>query len=366
MGMRCCGNVECWNDSFASWCCRGVACGGLPRDCSRAGTLRLVQSWKPSSSAWISLSVVGAVLLAVCLARLLVGPAAISIDVLLDRGARVGVGIVVGAALALAGVLLQCLLRNPLASPDLLGLASGAGLGVMLAVYAGFLMGLGIADPGGLSGGFAAVVGALAALSIAWIAAQRRGVLDPIMLVLVGVVVSIVCSAIMSVVKHLLPDQGVAAGRLLLGALRDDVTAREFGVVGGATVACGIAAFLCGRTLDAMSMGEDEARSVGVPVGLVRTSLFIASGILAAGSVVLAGPVGFVGLICPHLVRIWTGPSHRVLVPRAMMAGAALVVGADTLVRVIDLGSGRIPITVLTSLVGGPMLVWMLRREGTR
>jgi len=236
----------------------------------------------------------------------------------------------------------------------------------MLAVYAGFLMGLGIADPGGLSGGFAAVVGALAALSIAWIAAQRRGVLDPIMLVLVGVVVSIVCSAIMSVVKHLLPDQGVAAGRLLLGALRDDVTAREFGVVGGATVACGIAAFLCGRTLDAMSMGEDEARSVGVPVGLVRTSLFIASGILAAGSVVLAGPVGFVGLICPHLVRIWTGPSHRVLVPRAMMAGAALVVGADTLVRVIDLGSGRIPITVLTSLVGGPMLVWMLRREGTR
>jgi iron complex transport system permease protein len=94
--------------------------------------------------------------------------------------------------------------------------------------------------------------------------------------------------------------------------------------------------------------------------------LFVASGVLAAGSVVLAGPVGFVGLICPHLVRIWTGPSHRMLVPRAMMAGGALVVGADTLVRVIDLGSGRIPITVLTSLVGGPMLVWMLRREGTR
>jgi iron complex transport system permease protein len=316
--------------------------------------------------AWISLSVLAAALVAVCVARLLVGPAELSVDVLLDRGGRVSVGLIVGGALALAGVLLQCLLRNPLASPDLLGLASGAGLGVMLAVYAGFLMGLGIADPGGLSGGVAAVVGALAALGVAWVAAQRRGVLDPIMLVLVGVVVSIVCSAIMTLVKNLLPDQGVAAGRLLLGALRDDVTWREFGVVGVATLGCGLAAWGAGRTLDAMSLSEDEARSVGVPVGLVRTMLFVASGVLAAGSVVLAGPVGFVGLICPHLVRIWTGPSHRMLVPRAMMAGGALVVGADTLVRVIDLGSGRIPITVLTSLVGGPMLVWMLRREGTR
>ncbi len=287
-------------------------------------------------------------------------------DVLLDRAGRVLVGVVVGAALALAGVLLQCLLRNPLASPDLLGLASGAGLGVMLAVYAGFLMGLGIADPGGLSGGVAAVVGALAALAVAWIAASRRGVLDPIMLVLVGVVVSIVCSAIMTVVKHLLPDQGVAAGRLLLGSIRDDATGREVGIIGGLTLLGVIGATLAGRTLDAMSLGEDEARSVGVPVGRVRTALFISSGILAAGSVVLAGPVGFVGLICPHLVRLWTGPTHRTLVPLAAMAGAALVVGADTLVRVIDLGSGRLPITVLTSLVGGPMLVWMLRREATR
>lgn len=302
----------------------------------------------------------------ICLARLLIGPAALSFDVLQDRAGRVLVGVVVGGALSLAGVLLQCLLRNPLASPDLLGLASGAGLGVMLAVYAGFLMGLGIADPGGLPGGMAAILGALAALAVAWAASSRRGVLDPIMLVLVGVVVSIVCSAVMTLVKHLLPDQGVAAGRLLLGSIRDDTTAREVGIIGGLTLLGVVLATLAGRTLDAMTLGEDEARSVGVPVGRVRSALFIGSGIMAAGSVVLAGPVGFVGLICPHLVRLWTGPAHRTLVPLSTIAGAALVVGADTLVRVIDLGSGRIPITVLTSLIGGPMLVWMLRREATR
>jgi iron complex transport system permease protein len=305
-------------------------------------------------------------LVAAVVTRLLVGPAELSVDVLLDRGVRVISGGVVGAALAIAGVLLQCLLRNPLASPDLLGLASGAGLGVMLAIYAGFLMGLGIADPGGLPGWVAAVVGAMGSLALAWAASQRRGVLDPFTLVLVGVVVSIVCSAGMTLVRHLLPDQGLAAGRLLLGAIRDDGSAAELWAVGVATLVCGVVACVAGPTLDTMSIGEDEARSLGVPVGSVRTLLFVGSGILAAGSVVLAGPVGFVGLICPHLIRVLGGPAHRWLVPGAAMAGAALVIGSDALVRVIDLGSGRIPITVVTSLVGGPLLVWMLRRGPER
>jgi iron complex transport system permease protein len=305
-------------------------------------------------------------LVAAVVTRLLVGPAELSVDVLLDRGVRVISGGVVGAALAIAGVLLQCLLRNPLASPDLLGLASGAGLGVMLAIYAGFLMGLGIADTGGLPGWVAAVVGAMGSLALAWAASQRRGVLDPFTLVLVGVVVSIVCSAGMTLVRHLLPDQGLAAGRLLLGAIRDDGSAAELWAVGVATLVCGVVACVAGPTLDTMSIGEDEARSLGVPVGSVRTLLFVGSGILAAGSVVLAGPVGFVGLICPHLIRVLGGPAHRWLVPGAAMAGAALVIGSDALVRVIDLGSGRIPITVVTSLVGGPLLVWMLRRGPER
>ena len=110
------------------------------------------------------------------------------------------------------------------------------------------------------------------------------------------------------------------------------------------------------------AMGEDEARSVGVPLGMLRVVLFVTAGVLSAASVVVAGPVGFVGLICQHAMRLLAGPSHRVLVIGAAMAGATLVVFADAVLREIDFGSGHPPISVLTSLVGGPVLVVLLRR----
>jgi iron complex transport system permease protein len=105
---------------------------------------------------------------------------------------------------------------------------------------------------------------------------------------------------------------------------------------------------------------------VGVGLSRLRTVLFLTSGVLTAGSVVLAGPIGFVGLICPHAVRLLAGPGHRVLVLGSALAGAALVVGCDALVRVVDLGTGQLPIGVLTSLLGGPVLIWLLRREAGR
>jgi iron complex transport system permease protein len=94
----------------------------------------------------------------------------------------------------------------------------------------------------------------------------------------------------------------------------------------------------------------------------VRIFLFAASGVLAAGAVVLAGPIGFVGLVCPHIARILSGPRHRTLIPAAMLAGAALLVGADALVKLLPLDAGRLPIGVITALVGGPVLIAMLRR----
>jgi iron complex transport system permease protein len=277
------------------------------------------------------------------------------------RQERVLIGVIVGAALAVSGVLLQCLLRNPLASPDLLGLASGAGLGVTLAAYAAYRAGGYIAPPA--ANVPAALIASLAALGLVYLLSQRRGLIDPISLILIGVIVAIICSAVTVFVQQLLPDKGLSVSRWLLGALRDDAAWTELVAVGAATLCAVLVAVRLGPAMDAASLGDDEARSLGVPLGALRAFLFVASGILTAGAVVLAGPIGFVGLVCPHLIRLGAGPAHRTLVVGSALAGAALVVGADALVRSIDLGTGRLPIGVLTSILGGPLFIVMLRRQ---
>ncbi len=316
----------------------------------------------------LTLSLVGAALIAAALLRLVVGgdspawPA--SEELWRLRGARVLAGTVVGACLGGAGVMLQCLLRNPLASPDLLGLASGSGFGVMFASYLAFKAGQGIA-PGAASAP-AALIGSLGALGIVYALSQRRGILEPVTLILIGVVVSIIASAATMFVQHMLPDRGVAAGRWLLGALNDDTTGGQLAAVGGVALAVVLGAAWMGPAMDAASLSDDEARAVGVPLDRLRAFLFIGAGVLSAGSVILAGPIGFVGLICPHVVRLGAGPGHRVLVLGAAGAGAALVVGADAAVKAVDLSSGRLPIGVITSIIGGPLFVVMLRREFAR
>lgn len=283
------------------------------------------------------------------------------LDIRRIREQRVLAGLVVGAALAVAGVLLQCLLRNPLASPDLLGLASGAGLGVTLAAYVAFCATGEIAPQA--ANPPAALAASLAALAVVYLLSQRRALIDPISLILVGVIVAIMCSAATMFLQHLLPDRGLAVGRWLLGALPDDAGWPQLGAIGAVTLASVLAAMLFAPAMDAASLGDDEARSLGVPLGRLRAFLFVASGVLTAGAVVLAGPIGFVGLVCPHLIRLGAGPGHRTLVLGSVLAGGALVVGADALVKSIDLGAGRMPIGILTSILGGPLFIVMLRRQ---
>jgi iron complex transport system permease protein len=241
----------------------------------------------------------------------------------------------------------------------------------MTIVFVGFQAGLGIAatELAGGGGGLgwtttsAAILGAFGALSLVYALSQRRGLLDPVTLVLVGVVVSMMCAAATGLLKSLMPDQGLAASRLLMGALSEDIPQGQLALVGGLTVLGTAAGAWAGPAMDASSLGDDEARSVGVRLGALRTLLFALSGVLAAASVVIAGPVGFVGLICPHAARLLLGPGHRTLVIGAGMAGATLVVAADAATRLIDFGSGHPPISILTSLMGGPVLVILLRRR---
>lgn len=274
---------------------------------------------------------------------------------------RLLTGSVVGVGLAIAGVLLQSLLRNPLAAPDLMGLSAGAGLAVTLsALLTGGAIGVaGSAVP--------ALAGAMAVLGFVWLLSQRRGLVDPITMILVGVILSVLLGSATALVRTQLPDQGQSAARWMMGAISDD--APRGAVAGVWVLTLGVAgvSWWMGRLFDAASLGEDEARSSGVPIGWVRAVQLIGAGVLTAGTIVLAGPVGFVGLVCPHAARLLLGPGHRMLVVGSALAGIALVVGADALIKGVPGPAGRIPVGVVTSLVGGPVFLVMLlrsRRDG--
>jgi iron complex transport system permease protein len=270
------------------------------------------------------------------------------------------VGASVGAGLATSGVLLQALLRNPLASPFILGISAGAGLGVMAALYAAHVLGFRGAGPA--TDMLPAMIGALAVLATVYALAQRRGWLDPVSLVLVGVIVSAICGALIMLLQHLVPTglHGEIT-RWMMGRIPESVPGATLALAGGLSIGgVAIAAYM-GRAMDAATLSDDEARSVGLALGRLRLWMFALAGALTAGAVALCGPIAFVGLIAPHATRLILGPRHRRLVLGSALAGVLLVVGADVVRQAIDLGGGRMPIGVFTALIGGPAFIWLLR-----
>lgn len=270
--------------------------------------------------------------------------------------------IIVGAGLGLAGALMQSLLRNPLASPYLLGVSSGAGLGVMAAMAisaAGGLMSAATID-----WSLPAMIGATGALFIVLALGRRNGWPDPITVLLAGVVVATICAGAMMLLQHLVPMD--VRGRFLtwmMGTIPEILSDIQLAIAGGLIVIGIICALLMSHWLNASLLGDDEAQSLGVPIGPMRLVLLSLAGIMTAVTVAIAGPIGFVGLIAPHVARRLVGPSHQAYLPASVMAGIIIVVGADAARQAIDLGTGRLPIGVLTILAGGPIFLWLLRRE---
>ena len=274
------------------------------------------------------------------------------------RWTALAVGMTVGAGLAVCGVLLQALLRNPLAEPFILGLSSGAGLGVMAAMYAAYALG---GSWFGESQTLPAIVGALSALAVVYMLGQRRGVLDPVSLVLVGVIVSTICGAGIMFFQHLVPTGLRGQFTLwLMGNINEGISRTTLVFAGVLTAVGMIIGILMGRAMDAATLGDDEARSVGLSIGWLRFSMFVLTGVIAAITVAVAGPIAFVGLIAPHAARLVLGPRHAVLVVGAALAGAALVVGSDVARQALDFGGGRMPIGVFTAIIGGPAFIWLL------
>ncbi|GAA2442734.1 iron ABC transporter permease [Streptomyces macrosporus] len=275
------------------------------------------------------------------------------------RAPRVVLGALVGAGLAVAGTVLQALVRNPLADPFLLGASSGASAGAVVVIVLG--VGAGVATTVALP--VAAFVGSLGALVVVWALARRGGAMTTGRLVLAGVAVQYVLSAFTSLV-------------LVLSARAEHVRAVLFWTLGGlggarwselalpaVALALGTGLLLAlARPLDLMLAGEEDARGMGLDPGRFRAWAFVLTSLVVGVLVAHSGAIGFVGLMVPHAARMAVGAAHRRLLPVAALGGAVFLLLTDLLARTVA-APEEIPVGVVTALAGGPFFLWLLRRS---
>lgn len=273
------------------------------------------------------------------------------------RVPRVLLAALVGAALAASGVVFQGLLRNPLADPYILGISSGAGLGAMLAVIGGFGWTVWGRSPIAVS----AFLGALATVWLVWGLGRLTGRYHVTGLLLTGVVVNAFLSAVILFLASIARSQQFYA---TVFWLMGNMTEEDFLVlwVGGGCILAGVVAlFFLSPQLNIISVGHQDARSIGVPVERIEMAAFAIAAFITAVAVSLSGLIGFVGLIIPHAVRLVFGPDHRQLLPLSSLAGAMFLVVADTVARMI-VAPAQLPVGVVTALAGGPFFLVLLVR----
>jgi iron complex transport system permease protein len=266
---------------------------------------------------------------------------------------RVIADILVGAALAGAGAAYQTLFRNPLVSPDILGVSSGAGLGAAV----GILLSLPVIGIEALA--FAA--GIATVVIVYMIAAAMRNLDRTLVLVLAGVVVGALAGACIALVKILADpyDQLPAITFWLLGSLAGVKNADLVVAVPVVLVALVPLALLRWR-IGVLSLGDDEARAVGVDVPRLRATVIAAATLMTASAVAISGVIGWIGLMMPHIARMLAGPNFAKMLPVALLLGAAFILVVDTIAR--TMARVETPIGILTAVIGAPFFLWLLAR----
>lgn len=286
-------------------------------------------------------------------------------DVFLSlRGARALACMLAGSALGVAGVLVQGLFRNPLASPDILGTSAGANLGGRLAILA--FQPLLVASHGVLSPDvllpLGCLVGAVVSLAFLLFFVQQES--DSMVLLLVGFILGSLFLSVASFVTSI-AQESWEVGRAVVAFALGSVTGTSLRVIALCTplVLVGtLAAFAWGRTLDVLLSGEEEAKTLGVDVRATRSWVVIWVSVLTSAAVTLAGSIAFVGLIVPHVLRPIVGSTHRSLVPAAALLGGSFAVLCDVGARAIPTRS-EVPLGVVTGLLGAPVFLWLLVRQ---
>jgi iron complex transport system permease protein len=270
---------------------------------------------------------------------------------------RVIVAVLVGSALSLAGVILQGLFKNPMADPYVVGAASGASFGAALAIA--LTAGAGLARIGLVP--LAAFVGSIGSMFIVYNLARVGGRLPVVNLLLAGVAVSTFLSSLVSLIIVLSSRNLQEIVFWLMGGFSgrhwDHVLIMLPYLIGGLALTVYHL-----RDLNALLMGEETAAHLGVNVEAVKRTLLVAASLLTAAAVSVAGVISFVGLVVPHIVRLIIGPDHRFLVPATVIGGGVFMLLADTVARMI-IAPAEMPVGVITSLVGGPFFIFLLRRR---
>jgi iron complex transport system permease protein len=318
----------------------------------------------------------GALALGACVLAPLVGSTRIHLGAVFDRSTpyadnldaqiffiarlpRVVAAALVGSALALSGVVFQALLRNPLASPDTLGVSAGASLGAMMAITFNLdfsLLGISAVP-------LASFAGSIGALVIVYglSAARRRGT-SAMVLLLGGVTLQALLSAVIAFVQYLADfTETFRTVRWLMGSL--DVA--SYAPIAAALVPTAIAWVgfaTLPRVLDLISMGSESAAARGVNVEWTERVALVSASLATGAAVSLAGPVSFVGIIVPHLVRLIVGADHRLVLPASALFGGAFLIGCDLVARTI-MAPLELPVGIVTAIIGGPVFLWLLFRR---
>jgi len=260
-------------------------------------------------------------------------------------------GFACGGLLALAGALLQVLLRNPLADPYILGISGGAGVGAVLAI----LLGFGMAGSNGAS-----FIGALLAMLMVFGLAHGDGSWTQTRLLLTGVIVASGCGATVTLMQSMAPDNKLRS--MVFWLMGDLSQAGDPRLVLGVLVAVLLVSLPFARELNILTRGADRAQTLGVHVDGLRRGVYLVASLATAAAVTQAGSIGFVGLIVPHLVRLAVGNDQRLLLPASVLAGGSLLVIADTLARTV-IAPQQLPVGVLTALIGVPVFLFLLARD---
>jgi iron complex transport system permease protein len=324
----------------------------------------------------VTLVVYGALTGVTCLLAPLAGSTSISLSRAFDRSIpfadnvdaqiffvarmpRVVAGAVVGAALASAGVVLQALLHNPLATPFTLGVSAGAALGAMLAISFGAAATLGPLSAVPL----ASLAGAFVAAAVVYALATKPGrPMSTSVLLLAGVVLNSFFSALILFVQYMADfAETYRTMRWLMG----DVDVGSFGPVAGIAPLLLVAFVIFAAlpsSLNLLGVGADTAATRGVDVAQTQRLAFFGAALATSAAVALAGPIGFIGIVVPHLVRLMSGVDHRIVLPASALFGAAFLVACDLIARTV-LAPVEVPVGIVTAMLGGPFFLWLLVRR---
>ncbi len=272
---------------------------------------------------------------------------------------RVLAGALVGSTLAAAGVVLQALVRNPLATPFTLGVSASAALGAMLAIA----FNLDASMFGTTAVSMASFTGSIVGTAIVYLLATRvNKALSTNVLLLAGVTLNTFFSALITLVQYLIDfADWYRTARWLLGNL--DVSSfsplvASLPLVGGSFLLFA----MLPRALNLLSLGEDVASARGVDVGRAQRIAFLSASLATGAAISLAGPIGFIGIVVPHLVRLLVGSDHRVVLPASILFGAAFLVVCDLIARTV-MAPIELPVGIVTAMIGGPFFIWLLIRK---